>query len=371
MLILNYFEGRGAGSFQATVFMLLLVCVQSGCGSKAPSTSKAPKELTREIRAMLSVVPPAGVGKPGQAKSRDMNKVRGRTASFVAELRARRATPGYSVRELSNDVFDFMVENGVLLAKYDVTYKWSPPVLPTGEVLFSGKFSMVSVSEEYPPSESSWVAQAAWAAVPRNGVFTVSIPAFKVSGVAEDVIDAGVAQHLGVFLAKDIESHVHSLLAMDGAARLNARQAVYGLGDCTPEVCPKEDGIDSLALLQVAQSMRDVKHLPDYLMGASGEEKEDLALLARRVCAMVVPRDWKSVLRERVKARASFVSKNVVVLQTANGSRTVNRNAFASESEAVLARFEAVAVEFVSKLNAIVLQASEVGGAESPLSDDP
>lgn len=340
----------------ATVALLL-----SGC--KPP-----PKTLqhSRELRELLSVVPSDALRRRVRAGAMSVEKTRSRSDAFVLSTYATRSKPGYSARALSDEVSDFLLQHGVMRAKCDITFQWSSTSRPVDDVTMSGSYRVVAIRDAFPPCDSSWVAEAAWHAVPREGRFSLTVPARLVSGTSTKAVDVLVAEHVESLLARDIESKLHDLLAMDGATRFASRHTVYGTSDCTPEVCPNEDGIDALAILRVAQTMQDEKHLPECVAGATAEDKEQIVSLARMLCGMMLPRDWNSVVRERLRARPIFISKTTVVLQLATEKKefTVNRNAFTDESDAVLSRFETRAMEFVSKLNAARLTAAGVDAAD-------
>jgi len=219
------------------------------------------------------------------------------------------------------------------------------------EVSVAGSFKLAAIRDVSVPDESSWVVQAGWQTVPRQGEFGFRLPKTAENTEPAQMNDA-VRSHVESVLSNSIESELHRLLESNVLKRFESRKAVYGYGDCIPEAAPQEDGIDCLAVLGLAQQFRDRKYPPAFL----SEEPDDWAnivSLARKICGLMLPKEWRSVLRERLKARPVLLSKKLVVLELATGGKplAINRNAFTEEGEKRLVRMEDVMVEFLARVN--------------------
>jgi len=303
-----------------------------------------------------------------------------------------RSQPGYSVRELSDTFLNCILTHGAAQLSCDFEIGHPGAASDDTAVEIPVTYTVSALSDATPGESSSWVAEAAWQAIPKEGSFTIRVPArAEVDGswkfarlkspraeptagdwrTAGEVFSAQAIRSLAlaeaaVALATEIEPTLRKLVNKDGLKRFEERRAVYGIGVCALEVAPQEDGIDTLAVLSAAQQLRDGKHLPRHLVDGPVEEREEVVDLARKVCGMMSPKTWKSTQREQLQARPVFISKTSVVLELAPRSQRlpVSRNAFTEEGEQLLARMEQVMGELVARLNASALRESGLEPAE-------
>jgi hypothetical protein len=342
-----------------TRFLYVVVIV----GSLLTGCKPAPVAVERkEVRRIVHVTVSPTLRDRLRHSRQDMSGLRDHAEALTLLTHAVRSEPGYSVRRLSGQVFDFLVKNGLMVANCDIQFEFPQTAAGGDELPVTGSFRVVSVREAIPAFDTSWVAEAAWRAVPKEGRFAFKAPVGSRNDSSMNQIDGAVVAHVGELLAKDVEGELHKLLTSDGTLRFQSRGAAYGIGECALEACPREDGVDTLSVLRVAQRIRDRVHLPDFLAEIPEQDRDDIVAVARLVCGVMQPKEWKSVMRERLHARPVFVSKTTVVLELASDDRrlTVNRNAFRNESEQILARIEGLAVELVAKINAASLTAAGI-----------
>jgi hypothetical protein len=358
-------NGPGLTDLRPVMRLLFLVATVSSlvCGCKPAPVAMERKDVRRIVHVALSPT----LRDRLRDSRQDMPRLRDHAEAFALRTHAVRREPGYSVRRLSGEVFDFLLKNGVMVANCDIRFEFPQLAAWGGEVPITGSFRLVSVREAIPAFDTSWVAEAAWCAVPKEGRFFFKSPVGSRHGSSMNEIDDAVVAHVGELLAKNIEGELHKLVTSDGTLRFQSRGAAYGIGECALEACPREDGVDTLSVLRVAQRIRDHDHLPDFLAEVPEQDRDDIVDVARRVCGVMQPKEWKSVMRERLNARPVFLSKTTVVLELASGGRrlTVNRNAFRNESEQILARIEGLAVELVAKINAASLTAAGIDAADA------
>jgi len=312
-----------------------------------------------------------------------------------------RTRPKYSARQLASELAQILLSRGFLTVRCEIDL--GVPVVASDEsVQLVGEFTVDEVLECCPPPISSWVAEAAWKAVPRTGRFTVDVPAKQSArgtwllglprrAASTQAANRGdvdwlpaktffslpvvlgvVVEQIEAALSQAINSTLRGLLDSDGRIRFASRGVAYGADRCMLEACPTEDGIDALTVLDAALALRHGDTWPPGLQNASAENKEQATALAVKICGMMRPKDWRSTEREKLDARPVFVSRNTVVLELAQatarnavgkslrqGSRlTVNRNAFSETSEDLLVRLEESMQDFVSLLNTMALESA-------------
>jgi len=330
-----------ASCFFPSLTILAGLLLDTGC---------VPLLHSREYRTVLTVAPSADLRDQIRSGVVTMKELRKRGDALTLTMCARRSQPGYSVRQMSQEAHDFVLHFGAMSATCDISFQWPGPAILTGETEVSGTFHLASVRAVSIPEESSWVAQAAWHAVPRKGQFKFRLPATTTSDLPVSGIDDLVTQHVESLLSKRIEPELDRLLRMKGPQRFLERKAAFGTGDCAAEACPHEDGIDCLAILQLAQRIRDPDSPPPYLPAIPAADREELVTLANEICRLMLPKQWTSVLKEKRKGRPAFLSKTSVILAGAEQVE-MTRNAFAVGNEVSLLRLEKKMVELVTKLN--------------------
>lgn len=319
-----------------------------------------------------------------------------------------RSIPGYSARALASEAAELILEFGFLVADCEITLNKPFASTEDSVVKIPANYAIRELKAAHPVSQSSWVAEAAWESIPTAGSFLIDIPARRDStdswsfaeypepvpdrggkGNAQNWIDAKAAfsnpqikaraiDALATALTQGIALAIRDLLDSDGATRLAKRGAVYGTGPSPLEACAREDGIDMVRILNAALAVQDVNDLPPPLNNASDDSKNAAVSLASRIRGMMQPKDWWSTQRERLNARPLFISRSTTLLEVAKptarrtvgkrlaaGARVpVTRNAFADKSEQLLGRLEETAEEFVSHLNAMVLESSKLDPEE-------
>jgi hypothetical protein len=333
------------------IVMLFCCLLAAGC-SPQPSPAES-----KSFRTVLTIAPSKKLRDQIQAGQINLSDLRKRGADFCLAAHSTRSQPGYSANKLSRDFYQFLLTSGAMSAAYDIEFQWATSFADEGNV--SGSFRLAATREVSIPDESSWVVQAGWQAVPEQGEFGFRLPK-PAEKVGPALMNDAVQTHVEALLSNSIESELHRLLELDVLKRFESRKVVYGYGDCVLEAAPQEDGIDCLAVLGLAQKLRDGE-LPPAFPSQKPVDWADIVSLARKVCGLMRPKEWRSVARERLEARPVLLSKNLVVLELAIGGKrlVVNRNAFTDEGEKLLLRMEDVAVEFVARVNAATASAAK------------
>lgn len=344
------------------------------------------------FRASVIVSPSQTVAAPARQRvtSIAVSKRAGDACTLYGHVM--RSQPGYSARSLAQEFAACVLRHGAAEVSVDFEIGDLAAASDGVAVEIPVDYRVSAVIDTAPASTASWVAEAAWQAIPREGSFTIRVPARSQTGLRwefarlrspraepaasewrslEQVFSPQEIRTLAmaeasVALAARIEPQVRQLVAEDGLSRFQNRKAAYGVGLCALEVAPQEDGIDSLAVLYAAQQLRDGKYLPAHLAGAQAEERDEVIGLARKVCGVMTPKTWKSTQREQLDARPVFISKSTVVLELPRRSQRlgVSRNAFTAEGEELLTRMEALMGELVAKLNQSAVRAAGVDPAE-------
>jgi hypothetical protein len=342
-----------------------------------------------KFRASVLVSPSqsfAGTGKQANADFAAAKKT-GDACTLYSNLV--RTEPGYSARTLAETFLGCILEHGAAQVSCDFEIGAPGAAPDDAAVEIPVTYKLSALADATPAATASWVAEAAWQAIPKEGSFTIRVPTRSQAGLgwqfarlkspraepaagdwrsANEVFSPQAIRSLAVAeaavaLAAGIEPTLMELVNTDGLTRLQKRKAVYGVGMCALEIAPQEDGVDTLAILSAAQQLRDGRHLPRHLVDGPADDREAVIDLARKVCGMMSPKMWKSTQREQLDARPVFISKAAVVLELPPRSTRlppVSRNAFTDEGEQLLGRMEQVMGELVARLNASALRASGV-----------
>lgn len=375
-------------------WLALLSLVSSGCtGNLTSFIGQSLGHLgDTQFRAVVLVSPSRLAPRSGSDSPTDWaaSKRAGEACTLYAHLV--RSQPGYSARALSREFAACVLGHGAaqVTCEFTIGHVGAAPDDTAVEIPVS--YRVTSTNGATPASSASWVAEAAWRAIPKEGQFTIRVPAraqpgsgwqFALRKAQESDGQAGkwstaaeafsqpalrslVVAEASASLAADIEPQLRRMLDDDGFTRFKERKVAYGYGLCELEAAPHEDGIDALVVLYVAQHLQDGDFLPPYLETADQATREEIIDLARKVCASMQPRRWRSTQRERLDARPAFISKATIVLELPPGTQqvSVSRNAFTDEGRELLGRMERLMTEFVAKLNARALRASGVDPAE-------
>ena len=375
----------------------LIGCVLALSGCSADLNAFIDRELGHlndaKFHASVVVSPSQSIGGAATKGVADLTAAKKAGDACTLYGHSVRSKPGYSTRSLAREFLACVLRHGAAQVSCDVVIGPLTAAPDDVAVEIPVVYKVSSIGDAAPAVTSSWVAEAAWRAIQREGSLVISVPARSRTGLdwqfarlkspgdeplagdwrnAGDVLSMQAIRSLALAevataLAGHIQPAIWGLVAEDGLTRFMDRKAAYGIGLCAVEAAPQEDGIDTLAVLSAAQRLRDGKFLHDHFADASAAEREEVVALARKVCGMMTPKTWRSNQRERLDARPVFISKTSVVLELPPKATrlSVSRNAFTDEGEELLGRMEYVMVELVAKLNASALRASGVSAAEA------
>lgn len=294
-----------------------------------------------------------------------------------------RTQPGYSARELAQEAGAVLREFGVASVLCDLAISPAIESYSPDRVRLTVKYDVVSVGSQRPPASASWVAAAAWAALPGPGELELEFPAKQVGadswrlghalpagtvfGRIEPVLAWGepadilsipaitnaASSAIATKLAGRCAESLDELLGSPVASRIEKKGTIFGGIACLPEIAPQEDGIDLSLLRQIAGETATGDYWIEVLPQASELQRAGIVESLEKLLPTLKPRKWKSRLNERLVAEPAFLSESHVALDFGGESPrvTVERTAFDESGLRLLERIQQLAVDCVRLIN--------------------